>query len=65
MKYILILLTCQLTACGAMYNNSDSCQIWNKPTGYQQPNYCGASSTRATYVTRDNNGRVIAITRSQ
>lgn len=65
MKYILILLVSQLTACAAIYDGADKCQTWNKPAGYQQPNFCGSASARTTYVTRNNNGRVIATTRAQ
>jgi hypothetical protein len=30
------------------YDSRDPCQIWNKPQGYKQPNFCGAGSARAT-----------------
>lgn len=63
MKYVLILLAIQLTGCAAIYDNADKCQTWNKPAGYKQPDFCGSARASATYITRDNNGRVVATTR--
>jgi hypothetical protein len=62
---VLILSITGLPGCVAMYDNNDHCQTWNKPSGYQQPNYCGSSAGKSTYITRDTNGRVIATTRAQ
>ena len=55
MKLLLAASMMLLTACAPMmtqvanyYDSRDPCQIWNKPQGYKQPNFCGAGSARAT-----------------
>ena len=46
-----------MTGCQSMmnqvasyYDHNDSCQTWNKPKGYIQPNFCGAG-TRGAVIT--------------
>ena len=55
MKLLLAASMMLLTACAPMmtqvanyYDSRDPCQIWNKPQGYRQPNFCGAGGARAT-----------------
>lgn len=64
-RYILVLSVLFITGCAAIYDGADKCQTWNKPQGYQQPNFCGSSSSKTVYTSRDNSGRVIATTRAQ
>ena len=73
MKLLAIfVISVNLTGCagilqvvGNYYDNKDLCQTWNKPQGYQAPNYCGAGN-RATLVTRDyNTNRILTTTTLQ
>lgn len=55
MKLAILSICIFLTGCAPMmtqvasfYDSRDPCQIWNKPQGYKQPNFCGAGSARAT-----------------